>query len=210
MSAGKRNALMRITSQSLRSTFQTPSPLPNTRTIRTHFTPQHKPDLVYLPWVRNDPEHLLAAAVNARIRERPRDTLWWCVITPVGVSARKTVRNWLERRVRVAVVEALRWRGFDADGRWIGRVRSGVGEAAARWLEETARPLGAGAVAGENLVGSLRLAVSDAGLTAPIASVRQDVVTILDRLILRRAGMDEAAQGKKRTAKNKHAKGERA
>lgn len=183
MSTKKRNALFRIASQSLRDTHRTPSPLPNTRTIRTHFTPFHSPDLVYLPWLRNDSDHLLSKSVNEVIAARSRDTLWWCVITPIGISPRKTVRNWVERRVRVAFAEALAWRGFNKDGRWIG-----VSVAHARtpeWLVAAGRPVVEAAES--NLVGTLRLSMTDNALVAPIEEIRRDTLTILNALILRQA-----------------------
>lgn len=185
MSKTKRGTLFRIAAQSLRSTYQTTSPVPSTRTIRTAFTPIHNPDIVYLPWVRNDPDNLLAAKVNKSIAVRPRDTLWWCVITPVGNSSRKVVRNWLERRVRVAFGEALRWRGFDADGRWLGVKDGSVHPAATEWLTSLAKPLIGGVEA--NLVGTLRMSVTDQALLAPIEDVRRDTLKILDGLIMRQA-----------------------
>jgi len=190
----KRGALFRIASKSLRSTFHTPSPLPNTPTLRSFFTPHHNPDIIYLPWVRNDPDHLLAESVNAKIRARPRDTLWWCVITPVGVSARKTVRTWSERRVRIAWSDAMRWRGFDTDGRWLGKEAPKVDLGAAEWLRNIATPLENRQET--NLVGSLRLSVTDQALTASIENVRRDALTILDGLILRQPRTSNTLQWK--------------
>jgi len=195
MSSTKRGALFRIASKSLRSTFNTPSPLPNTRILRSFFSPLHNPDIVYLPWVRNDPNHLLADSVNSAIKARPRDTLWWCVITPVGISTRKTVRNWLERRVRVAWGDAMRWRGFDTEGRWLGAEAAKVDPGAAEWLCNVAKPLRNQKET--NLVGTLRLSLTDQALTASIADVRRDVVMILDGLILRQANTHDTLQREK-------------
>lgn len=49
--------------------------------------------------------------------EQRMDPLWWSATTTKEVAPNRTVRSWICRRVKQAMVESLRKRGWDSNGR---------------------------------------------------------------------------------------------
>ena len=106
-------------SPALRSSWQVSKthghqiPIKNSWTVQ--WTRHHLVGFIAQPIVLQ-PRHILYRATKHRYDNRPTDCLWWSVsANPLG--GKKVIRSWTARRVRQAIIEALKARGFDRDGR---------------------------------------------------------------------------------------------
>ena len=64
-----------------------------------------------------DQTHTLHLPIVARYDSRPRIGLWWGVTSNTMTGVKVVVRRWSSRRLRHAIREALKERGFDEDGK---------------------------------------------------------------------------------------------
>lgn len=85
---------------------------------RVKYTPSHHP-LPLAGAILKDRQHVLYLPTRKRWESRSKDTLWWNVNSNT-LSLKRTVRSWCSRRMRTALVEALKSYGFDANGRLLG------------------------------------------------------------------------------------------
>lgn len=85
---------------------------------RVKYTPSHHP-LPLAGAILKDRTHVLYLPTRKRWESRSKDTLWWNVNSNT-LSLKRTVRSWCSRRMRTALVEALKSHGFDANGRLLG------------------------------------------------------------------------------------------
>ena len=92
---------------------------------------------------------------------RDRNTLWWQVTVVDALSHKKVVRSRSMRQTRAAFREALRERGFDADGRRI------VSDSCTE----------------EGLRGSLLILILQPGLRADFEAIKKDVDKLLEFLL---------------------------
>ena len=79
-----------------------------------------------------DPWHPVHETQKRRFKERPREGLWWHVTTAADLSKSSCVRSWSRRRLRNAIVEELRARGFDENGKAIISKKFNSGNTALR------------------------------------------------------------------------------
>lgn len=79
-----------------------------------------------------DPRHPVHETQKRRFQERPREGLWWHVTTAADLSKSSCVRSWSRRRLRNAIIEELRARGFDENGKAIISKISNSGNTALR------------------------------------------------------------------------------
>ena len=66
--------------------------------------------------ILNDKQHILYLPTLHRYNTRSRDGLWWYV-TSHTIREKRVVRSWASRRLRHAIVEALRDQGLDEGGK---------------------------------------------------------------------------------------------
>ena len=66
--------------------------------------------------ILNDRQHVLHQSTLQKYNTRSKDCLWWFV-SPHTIREKRVVRSWAGRRLRCAIVEALRTQGLDDGGR---------------------------------------------------------------------------------------------
>ncbi|KAJ4369027.1 hypothetical protein N0V83_006109 [Neocucurbitaria cava] len=66
-----------------------------------------------------DPQHPLHETQKRRLAERKKEGLWWHTTTGVDLNKSSCVRAWARRRLRNAVRDELRQRGYDATGKLV-------------------------------------------------------------------------------------------
>lgn len=153
-----------ITRDKVRQAVQTSiKQVPRTTTFVSTFSPKHNPNLHRLPWVIEDASHLLNQSVRDSIAHKSQTGLWWSIIAPISVCQKKTVRSWVQRRIRESFKEALKSRGYDDQGVPISTTREGLLK--------------------HNLHGSLRIMGLAAVVAAPKASVDADMSKLVEYLI---------------------------
>ncbi|KAL8688831.1 MAG: hypothetical protein Q9218_005358 [Villophora microphyllina] len=89
--------------------------LPHTSLFSVHFEPKAYYHSALMIAIVSDPTHVLRNQILSRMQSRPKQGLWMCV-SANGFPAKATVRRWAKRRVKVALKEELKLRGFGADG----------------------------------------------------------------------------------------------
>lgn len=130
--------------------------LPPTTTFASLLVPTYFPALLQLPRKKEDRFGKQAAA-----RSRVREGLWWVVVASPAVSPKRVVRSWTKRRVVHAFEAALAMEGYTSTG----------------ILLESA-----GNASHIGMQGTLRLAVAQAAITAPITLIREETLAIVKAL----------------------------
>ncbi|KAK3215115.1 hypothetical protein GRF29_19g2236268 [Pseudopithomyces chartarum] len=84
------------------------------QTFRIQYSSHH---VSFLPHhVASDPQHPLCTLRRREQSVRKHEGLWWTVTSGVDLSKSSVVRSSCRRRLRTAVVQSLRARGFDEFG----------------------------------------------------------------------------------------------
>ncbi len=144
--------------------------LPPTKTFRSVLTSTYSPELIQLPWNKDDKIGKTQASGRSRVREG----LWWAVITPMAVSPKRVVRSWTRRRITHAFKEALGVEGFTSTG----------------MIRESTR-----GASQNDMQGTLKLLVNQLASEAPISLIREETLAIVKELSKRifRKHQDEVA-----------------
>lgn len=100
---------------------------------------------------------------------RDKNTLWWFTSVKPLMGHKSVVRSWCKRRVRVAFIHALKARGYDREGRVIGRVEEASHTAAA--------------VPSAPLTGTAEIAILPACIKTDFATLRRDVDIMVDCIL---------------------------
>jgi hypothetical protein len=89
----------------------------------TTFKPSYSPTYFNLSTnhIASNPSHPLCVSQRRRQQERPKRGLWWCATMGLDISKSSCVRNWARRRLRHALVEALKAKGYDEAGKLVDR-----------------------------------------------------------------------------------------
>jgi hypothetical protein len=66
-----------------------------------------------------DPSHPLHETQKRRQAERKKEGLWWHATTGVDLNKSSVVRAWARRRLRNAIKEELKRRGYDENGKFV-------------------------------------------------------------------------------------------
>ena len=147
------------------------------RNLHTYFNVSYAYDYktFILQHVLADRTHPLNETQRRRQRERTREGLWWHVTTSADLSKSSCVRAWARRRLRNAVVEELKLRGYDDTGKPL-------------LLDETTKtntalPPKPIRPAKPDLTGSLRLHIQAPLIPAKFPAVRAEVSTVIDQLV---------------------------
>ncbi|KAF1916722.1 hypothetical protein BDU57DRAFT_430826, partial [Ampelomyces quisqualis] len=121
--------------------------------------------------IATDASHPLHETQRRRAAERKREGLWWHVTTGADLTKSSCVRSWARRRVRHAVVDELKARGFDENAKAIKPRMSSTGS---RATVNSAIP---------ELQGSLRFHLQAPLIPAKFVDVRAEVGRTLEVLM---------------------------
>jgi hypothetical protein len=146
---------------------------------------QHQPKLfkvsysseyknLIINYIATDPSHPLHETQKRRQAERKKEGLWWHATTGVDLSKSSVVRAWARRRLRNAIKEELKQRGYDEAGKFVNlkAVQDNLG------LMNVVR-------AGKtlDLRGSLRLHVQSALIPAKYADVCAETGHVIEAMV---------------------------
>jgi hypothetical protein len=124
-------------------------------------------------YVVADQSHPLHQAQKRLSGQRKREGLWWHVTTAGDLSKSSCVRSWSRRRLRNAIVEELRLRGYDDNGKLL-KTRS-AGD-----VDGTTQ---ASPVNTCDIEGSLRLHALAPLIPAKFIDVKAEVGNLVDALL---------------------------
>lgn len=137
-----------------------PFKAPGVTSFRVMYSPVPQPAFA-ARFILDDTAHVLREATQQRLAERDKNTLWWN-ITSNQLSEKRVIRSWCCRRARGAIVEALRAKGYDREG----RVLPNTG----------ARP---------PLTGSLQLRGTEELITVKFSDLQKQAALLVDALVER-------------------------
>ncbi|CAE7024813.1 hypothetical protein P3342_005480 [Pyrenophora teres f. teres] len=140
------------------------------------FTVSYSPDYknLIINHVASDLSHPLHETQKRRQRERKKEGLWWHATTGVDLNKSSCVRAWARRRLRNAIKEELKLRGYNENGILV-QPKATSDRANSTGLLHVGKPL--------NLMGSLRLHVQSPLLPAKYADIRAETGDIIGALI---------------------------
>jgi hypothetical protein len=131
----------------------------------------------------SDPSHPLQEAQKRLSKERRKEGLWWHVTTGVDLNKSSCVRSWTRRRLRTAIVEELKSRGFDENGKLMHAKASASGiQPASIAVSEKYT----------DLKGSLRIHALAPVIPAKYVDIKADVGQMIETLV---QGMKMEANG---------------
>jgi hypothetical protein len=155
--------------------------------FKVSYTPEYQTFIVN--YILSDGAHPLHEAQRRRSKERKKEGLWWHATTGVDLIKSACVRSWARRRLRSAVVEELRARGYDEYGKFINQ---------SKFLKGGGKSLNMPTGNSLDLKGSLRLHVQAPLLPAKYADVKAETGRLIDIIVS--AVTDDGVQ--QRTGKN--------
>jgi hypothetical protein len=121
-----------------------------------------------------DPSHPLHTTQKRRARARKKEGLWWHATTGVDLAKSSCVRSWARRRLRQAIIEELKARGYDENGKVIDRAPAKYGEDL-RTTKDFVKPL--------DLKGSLKLHVQVPLLPAKFVDVKAEAGKVVQLVV---------------------------
>ncbi|KAF1944182.1 hypothetical protein EJ02DRAFT_102964 [Clathrospora elynae] len=87
------------------------------KTFKVSYSPEYKTFIIN--YVATDPSHPLHETQRRIQAERKKEGLWWHATTGVDLNKSSCVRAWARRRLRNAVKEELKQRGYDETGKFV-------------------------------------------------------------------------------------------
>ena len=135
-----------------------PLKIPGVTSFRVLHSPDPQPAHA-ARMILDDIAHVLHQATRQKVAQRDRNTLWWN-ITSNNLPEKKAVRAWCCRRARGALVEALKARGYDREG----RVQTDVGVRT-------------------SLCGSLQLLGTEHLITVKFSELQKEAAFVVDALV---------------------------
>lgn len=114
--------------------------------------------------ILDNPGHVLHEATLAKLAKRDPESLWWNASSN-KINAKKVVRTWCSRRLRIAFTKALEAKGYDREGRPQGL---------------SSEALRTGKI---GLRGSLQLLGSEKLTTAKFSEVEEQTEAVLNSII---------------------------
>lgn len=115
--------------------------------------------------------HPIRPKIHHLYANRDRDTLWWRVSIKQIQGYKRVVRSWSARRVKIAFRQALKERGFDAEGR---RLQPEPGNDTHQNAPEGKE---------DNLTGSLEIIVHPQSILESYSAVQSDMHSLLNSLM---------------------------
>ncbi|KNG50193.1 hypothetical protein DDE82_008880 [Stemphylium lycopersici] len=142
------------------------------KTFKVSYAPDYKNFIVN--HVATDPSHPLHETQKRRQAERKKEGLWWHATTGVDLNKSSCVRAWARRRLRNAIKEELRERGYDENGMFVD-LKSVQGRPDLMNVLRAGKSL--------NLSGSLRLHVQPPLIPAKYADVRAETGHVIEAML---------------------------
>ncbi|KAL5366005.1 hypothetical protein BJX96DRAFT_160138 [Aspergillus floccosus] len=115
--------------------------------------------------------HPIRPKIHHLYANRDRDTLWWRVSIKQIQSYKRVVRSWSARRAKIAFRQALKERGFDAEGR---RLQLEPGNDTPQNAPEGKE---------DNLTGSLEIIVHPQSILESYSTVQSDMHSLVNSLM---------------------------
>ncbi|KAI9805000.1 MAG: hypothetical protein M1833_006303 [Piccolia ochrophora] len=142
-------------------------PLPDLTHLALEFTPNPKPPI---PQNGTTSRHFHPryAIMLRNHRDADPNRLYTRIFMPQSQAAKKVVRSWGQRRLRVAFVEALRERGFNGAGHRVVHGEEGVGR---------------GDRTEQGLVGTANLILLKDIVTAEHETVKRQAQLVVDKIV---------------------------
>ena len=147
------------------------------KTFKVSYAPDYKNFIVN--HVLIDPSHPLHETQKRRQAERKKEGLWWHATTGVDLNKSSCVRAWARRRLRNAIKDELRERGYDENGMFVD-LKSVQGRPDLMRLLQAGQTL--------NLSGSLRLHVQPPLIPAKYADVRAETGHVIEAVVMAKNG----------------------
>jgi hypothetical protein len=143
----------------------------------TTFKPSYSPSYANLSTnhIASNTAHPLCIAQRRRQQERPRHGLWWCATTGLDVSKSSCVRTWARRRMRHALLEALKAKGYDEKGKLVDK-EAMKDEPVVQQVLARGRSM--------DLMGTLRMHGINPLLPAKFETVQADMRSIVGALVM--------------------------
>lgn len=136
----------------------------------TFYYPSHSANLIL-----SDLDNVRRERTKARLLARPRDGLWVTYSCNAFIK-QSVVKSWCQRRLKRAVLEALRDRGYDGLGRRIGTNGNGDRDGVVVIVEEQEQ--------GMNLRGTLEINGFNNLALAEWNEVRRQIGLVVERVVL--------------------------
>jgi hypothetical protein len=155
--------------------------------FKVNYTPEYNTFIVN--YILSDAAHPLHEGQKRRSRERKKEGLWWHATTGVDLTKSSCVRAWARRRLRNAVVEELRARGYDEYGKYIHKSKEPKSGGNSLYTLNSSSL---------DLKGSLRLHVHAPLLPAKYADIKAETGRLLDIIV--GAATDDRAQKRSGTS----------
>jgi hypothetical protein len=139
--------------------------------FKVNYSPEYKTFIVN--YILSDTSHPLHEAQKRRSRERKKEGLWWHATTGVDLTKSSCVRAWARRRLRNAVVEELRTRGYNEYGKFMDAKSLNTGRDS--WSMTSKKSM--------DLKGSLRLHVQAPLLPAKYEDIKAETGKLIDIIV---------------------------
>lgn len=144
-----------------------------TKLFKTNYATGYK---TFIPnHVTADHMHPLNETQKRLQKARKKEGLWWHVTTGVDLSKSSCVRSWARRRLRNAVEDELKARGFNENGTWNSH------QPTKAETSPLSRPKPSKST---DLTGSLRLHIQAALVPAKYVDIKAEVGSILDAIVV--------------------------
>ncbi|CAN9436740.1 unnamed protein product [Alternaria sp. RS040] len=141
------------------------------KTFKVYYTPTYKS--LFPHHVATDPSHPLYETQRRRQAEKKQEGLWWHATASADSAKSSCIRTWARRRLRNAVVDELKARGYDETGKFAKpKIVPQRADLMAR--------VGAGQTL--DLKGSLRLHVQAPLIPAKYLDIRAEAGAVIDAL----------------------------
>jgi hypothetical protein len=140
--------------------------------FKVNYAPEYKTFINN--YVVSDTSHPLHETQKRRSRERKKEGLWWHATTGADLTKSSCVRAWARRRLRNAVVEELRTRGYDEHGKVLDAGDLQSGGNSSRITAPSKSP---------NLKGSLRLHIQAPLIPAKYTEIKAETAKIIEIIV---------------------------
>ncbi|KAF1830372.1 hypothetical protein BDW02DRAFT_642244 [Decorospora gaudefroyi] len=142
------------------------------QTFKVTYSPEYKSFIIN--HIATDPSHPLYESQKRRQAERKREGLWWHVTTGIDLNKSSCVRAWARRRLRTAITEELKQRGYDENGKFVNlkAIQDRMDMMSVLRVGKTL-----------DLTGSLRLIVQPPLVPAKYADVRAETGKVIEALV---------------------------
>lgn len=162
------------------------------KTFKVYYTRVYKS--LFPHHVATDPSHPLYETQRRRQAEKKQEGLWWHATASADSAKSSCIRTWARRRLRNAVVDELKARGYDETGKFAKpKIVPQRADLMAR--------VGAGQTL--DLKGSLRLHVQAPLIPAKYLDIRAEAGAVIDALESATTNGAPRGYASERSAKNR-------